>query len=145
MIDLSNILADHVLWLEDEGGRCADLSGTDLNGADLSSVDLSRADLSCVELTSANLRGADLSGADLSAVDLMNCTGDGKTVCSMQVTPYTIVVYEDFIQIGCQRHRAADWASFGDREIVAMGGQRALRWWRAHKSLVFAFQIANKS
>lgn len=68
--NLSKILKNHKLWLEDEeGGIKANLSGANLSGADLSGANLSRADLS----------RADLSGADLSRADL-----------SWRTSPYTI-------------------------------------------------------
>ena len=54
--ELKTILADHKLWLQDDGGECADLSGADLIGANLSGANLS----------DVNLSGADLSGANLS-------------------------------------------------------------------------------
>ena len=42
---LSNILAEHRLWLTNSLGKCADLSGADLRGADLRGADLRGADL----------------------------------------------------------------------------------------------------
>ena len=43
--DLPRILADHVLWLRDEGGARANLYRADLSGAGLSGADLSGANL----------------------------------------------------------------------------------------------------
>ena len=59
-MDLKEILDEHLLWLNGEGG-----SRADLRGANLSSADLSRADLSCADLRGANLSDADLSGASI--------------------------------------------------------------------------------
>lgn len=83
--ELNKILKEHELWLEGEGGKCADLSNTDLRftdlkcanlknanlrGVNLSNTDLSNINLSNANLKYANLRFTDLSGADLSGADL---------------------------------------------------------------------------
>jgi uncharacterized protein YjbI with pentapeptide repeats len=83
--ELNKILKEHELWLEGEGGKCADLSNTDLSntdlkcanlknanlrGVNLSNTDLSNINLSNANLKYANLRFTDLSGADLSGADL---------------------------------------------------------------------------
>jgi hypothetical protein len=68
--DLPASLAQHALWLRDEGGRRADLRGADLMGADLRGADLRGADLRRADLRGADLRGADLRGADLMGADL---------------------------------------------------------------------------
>ena len=43
--ELDEILENHVKWLNEDGGKRADLSGADLRGADLSDADLSGANL----------------------------------------------------------------------------------------------------
>lgn len=53
--ELDKILENHKLWLNDEGGACADLRGIDLRG-----IDLSGSDLSDSELSGANLNGINL-------------------------------------------------------------------------------------
>ena len=73
--DLKKILADHKLWLNNEGGqgadlRRADLQGADLQGADLQGADLRRAYLQGADLQDAYLQGADLQDADLRRADL---------------------------------------------------------------------------
>lgn len=73
--ELKRILADHSLWLAENGGKCADLRKADLSCANLSwanlrCADLSGANLSKADLSWANLSCADLSGADLSRVNL---------------------------------------------------------------------------
>ena len=79
-MDLKKILDEHLLWLNGEGGSCANLFGANLRGANLSDADLrganlSDADLRCANLSDAdlrcaNLRDADLRGANLSDADL---------------------------------------------------------------------------
>ena len=117
---LTEILAEHKLWLNNEKGgvranlskanlRWADLSkanlrGANLRGADLSGADLSGADLSGADLSKANLRGADLSGAKelLSAVNFIDAhferVADGyiayKTFNSEHVAPESWTIAE---------------------------------------------------
>ena len=58
--DIKKTLEEHICWLNDEGGRRADLSEANLRRANLRRADLRRADL----------RRADLSEADLSEANL---------------------------------------------------------------------------
>ena len=68
--ELQKILDDHKLWLNDDGGEKANLSGADLRYADLSDANLHDADLHDANLSGADLRYANLSDADLSGADL---------------------------------------------------------------------------
>jgi hypothetical protein len=73
--EIAVILEDHKKWLDDDGGKRADLRGANLREADLREANLrwanlSEADLSEADLREANLRWADLSGADLSEANL---------------------------------------------------------------------------
>jgi len=67
---IKEILLKHKLFLGDEGGERADLSGADLSEADLSGANLSGANLSGADLSEADLSEADLSRANLSEADL---------------------------------------------------------------------------
>ena len=74
-MDLKKILDEHLLWLNGEGGSCANLFGANLFGANLRGANLSDADLRCANLSDAdlrcaNLRNADLRGANLRGADL---------------------------------------------------------------------------
>ena len=76
-MDLKKILDEHLLWLNGEGGSCANLFGANLRGANLSDADLrganlSDADLRCANLSNADLFGANLRGANLSDANLRN-------------------------------------------------------------------------
>ena len=85
--ELAKILMDHELWLNREGGKCADLNDTNLKGVDLSNTDLTSANLNnanlsnarlinvnlrCAYLTDANLSGANLIYADLRSATLIS-------------------------------------------------------------------------
>ena len=72
---LDKILENHKLWLNGEGGECANLRGADLRYANLYNIDLrcanlNSADLNSADLRCANLRGVDLSGANLNSANL---------------------------------------------------------------------------
>ena len=68
--DIKKTLEEHICWLNDEGGRRADLRWADLRGANLRGANLRRANLSGADLSRADLRGADLRRADLRGADL---------------------------------------------------------------------------
>jgi hypothetical protein len=74
---LDEILKNHKLWLNNEGGACADLSGVDLSNANLSGIGLSNANLRFVNLSGADLNGADLYEANLSNTNLRNADLSG--------------------------------------------------------------------
>ena len=67
---LDEIVAIHGRWIQDKGGKHADLRRADLRGADLRYAYLKRADLRGADLRGANLHGADLRGADLYGTNL---------------------------------------------------------------------------
>ena len=68
--NLKNILEAHREWLNNNGGKCANLSNADLRDANLSNAILSYANLSNAILRGANLSNAILSYANLSNADL---------------------------------------------------------------------------
>ena len=117
-MDLKQILELHKKWLNNEdGGKRADLWDADLRGANLSGADL---------------RGADLRGADLSGADLWDVTGNKKEIFTFQTNKYTVVIYQDRIQIGCKNFSQSEWFNFSDDEISEMD-RGALHWWCTHK------------
>lgn len=68
--ELAAVLADHKLWLEEEGGKRANLYGAKLDFVDLTGVNLSGANLNATNLHRANLRTADLCGVDFNGANL---------------------------------------------------------------------------
>ena len=95
--ELNETLKDHALWIEDKGGKMADLrlahlQGADLGNADLREADLRGADLRWADLREADLRGAqlqdaDLRGAQLQEADLRGAEADEFTVGFWPVCP----------------------------------------------------------
>lgn len=62
---LNEIIASHGRWLQDKGGKRANLERANLRGANLYRADLERANLSRADLRGACLERAYLEGADL--------------------------------------------------------------------------------
>ena len=75
------MLERHKLWIDEKGGKCANLEYANLEGADLYCANLTGAKLTGADLTDADLRGADLRGAYLTRANLMgaNLTGSNLT------------------------------------------------------------------
>ena len=74
--DFKKTFGEHICWLNDEGGRRADLSEANLRRANLRRADLSEANLRRANLSGADLRRADLRRADLSEADLSEANLD---------------------------------------------------------------------
>ena len=72
--ELQEILDQHQLWLNNNGGKRANLQGADLRYIDLCKANLHRADLQGARLGGADLSFADLKDANLRNADLPNVT-----------------------------------------------------------------------
>ncbi len=141
----------------------ANLSRANLSSANLSGANLSRANLYGANLRSANLSGANLYGADLSGADLRSADLYGADLRSANLygakwsedvvinkapifvdglPSYRVIILDDHMQIGCELHRLAEWASFDDRRIAQMDGATAARFWRDFKEPLLAIARA---
>jgi len=69
-MDLNKILKEHKLWLENKGGKRANLREANLREADLRETDLREANLREADLREANLREANLERANLERANL---------------------------------------------------------------------------
>jgi hypothetical protein len=49
---------------------------------------------------------------------------------------YNITIYCQFIQIGCELHTFEAWSKFTNKEILAMDGKGALKFWNSHKDMI---------
>ena len=113
----------------------ANLTGANLRGAYLRGADLRGADLTGAYLTGANLRGAYLRGADLTSAYY---NGEKLTKEPIQITglKYFVFITSEQIKIGCELHKSGEWKKFTDKEILAMDGKEALKWWKEHKDSI---------
>lgn len=138
-MDIKKIIELHAKWSRgDADGVRADLSGAYLRRTNLCFTNLRLADLSGANIRFADLSGADLSGAELSEAFIFDTVGDGKIIRTMQLPRYTVVVREDWLQIGCEGHRVHEWKQFDDGTIAKMD-DGALEWWTRHRDIVMAF------
>ena len=158
--ELRQILDDHRLWLANEGGERANLSGADLPranlyranlsranlpranlyradlyGANLSGADLYGADLSRANLSEANLSEANLSRADLSGANLYRAVGNMREMKTIITDNHPMTYTHDTLQIGCERHPIADWWEFDDERIAKME-TGAVEWWAIWKPIL---------
>ena len=139
--------------LRDANLRDAYLSGANLSGAYLSGANLSGANLSGAYLSGANLRGANLSGAYLSDAYLSDAylsgakIKDGITISLIPIQifnlAWSVSIYDQHMQIGCEFHSLHEWENFTDREIIAMDGRTAAEFWKTHKSILLGLARAN--
>ena len=116
----------HRLWLENHrDGEKLDLSYANLSGLGLSYVNLSY----------VNLSYANLTDVDFTDSNLFNTIGNNKEIKTIQFETYTVVLYKDIIQIGCEQHTYNKWDNFTYRELEKMAYD-APGWWRKHKEIV---------
>jgi hypothetical protein len=126
----------------------ADLRRANLRRANLRRANLRRANMRCADLSEADLRWADLSdaylsGAYLRGADLRGAVWADEVIVSREPMCVTglhwdVWILDAHMQIGCELHSLAEWASFDDKRIVQMGGRDALRFWREHKAGLLA-------
>ena len=88
--ELNEILENHKLWLNGEGGECANLRGADLRYANLYNIDLRCANLRGVDLSGANLNSANLSGASLYNANLYSSNLNNANLNNVKTNMYTI-------------------------------------------------------
>jgi uncharacterized protein YjbI with pentapeptide repeats len=109
------------------------LSDADLRGANLSDANLSDADLRGANLSDANLSDADLRGEKLAIapISILNLSWD-------------ILISEQYLKIGCQRHTHDEWKAFDDAKIKSMES-RASEFWNVNKTWILSACDAHKS
>ena len=119
-MEIKHKLTNEVL-LTIEGGS---LQYADLKGANLQHADLRGANLRLADLQYANLKGANLS------IDVIHIDG----------MRWDVIIFQDWMTIGCQHHHIDDWDRFTDDEISKMDDD-ALEFWQANKQKLIT--IAN--
>ncbi len=131
-VDITEILRLHKLWLDgNSAGKRADLWGANLRGADLLGANLRGANLERADLWGANLWGANLRGADL-----LKTIFEKDVPVIINTEYYNVVKTKNFIKIGCEQHTPSEWAKFTKKQIKAMDGDKALKFWKKYKKLV---------
>ena len=93
--EIREMLEQHQLWLDDNGGERADLCNVDLRGVDLRRANLQGANLYGAQLGNTCLSLADLSYANLSNADLHNVSLFGANLHEADLHS-TDLSYADF-------------------------------------------------
>lgn len=99
------------------------------------------------EFHSCDLEGATIGPEDKSIelggkLNLWNCRSTGKSRKTIQHLgavegTYSMIVFNDHIQLGCQGHPRSRWDKFTDRAIMRLDGKTASVFWRNNKDKVF--------
>ena len=93
-------------------------------------VSFYRADLSYADLSYSDLHYSDLRSAKYSDLTIK------KTPLQIANLKYDILIFTNHIKIGCELHKAKDWDKFTNKEIIAMDGQTALKFWKRYKTIL---------
>ena len=89
-IELKQILEDHLRWLNNDGGKRANLQGAYLQGAYLQCASLQSANLQGAYLQGANLQRADLRGAYLQRANLQGAYLQGANLQGARLPDYQL-------------------------------------------------------
>ena len=116
----------------------ANLAGANLAGANLAGANLARANLAGAYLADANLTRANLADAKWRDDVILQ-----RAPLQLFGLAYPVVVLDAHMQIGCELHSLAEWATFDDRRIAEMDGKYALKFWHAHKAALFALAASD--
>ena len=112
----------------------ANLKGANLRHANLQYANLKGANLRLADLQHADLRGANLQYADLRGANL------SIDVIHIDGMRWDVIIFQDWMTIGCQHHHVVDWDRFTDDEIAEMNDD-ALEFWKENKGKLIT--IAN--
>ena len=127
---------------------CADLRGANLRSANLVCANLEGANLRSANLRSANLVCADLEGANLRSANLegANLRGEKLAIAPISILNLTwdILISEQYLKIGCERHTHDEWKAFCDAQIKQMES-RAADFWRDNKVWILSACDAHKT
>ena len=66
-------------------------------------------------------------------------SGDARVsgkVLNIDYEKYNITATDNNLKIGCKNYSFEEWWNFTDKEIIAMDGKEALKWWRKWKPIL---------
>ena len=125
----------------------ANLKGANLQHANLQYANLQHANLKGANLRHANLQYANLKGANLRLADLQHADLRGANlsidVIHIDGMRWDVIIFQDWMTIGCQHHHVVDWDRFTDDEIAEMVVE-ALEFWLAYKQKLITIAIFTK-
>ena len=86
----------------------------------------------------AKENGANLDGASLYGANLYGAKRAGYVLKQVPIkvhgAPYTVMIFDAHMEIGCEVHALFDWAEFDSRRIDAMDGVKSAQFWKAWKA-----------
>ncbi|WCD56206.1 pentapeptide repeat family protein [Caulobacter phage BL94] len=121
----------------------ANLYGANLDGANLTRANLDGANLDGANLDGANLYGANLDGANLYGAKLAENITLSRAPLQLYGLTWPVTIFDRHMKIGCQFHSLHAWENFSDREIIAMDGRSAAKFWASHKATLLALARAD--
>jgi hypothetical protein len=107
----------------------ANLEGADLRGANLIGADLIGANLRGARLEGAYLIGANLRGADLIGANLIGTEHSLNVLKSIVGLKWDILLKDNHVTVGCQKHNLESWYNFTCEEISYMDSSHALNFY----------------
>jgi len=123
----------------------ANLVGADLVGANLVGANLRGANLVGANLVGANLVGANLGDANLGGADLGQDQRATITPALIENLHWPIMITDRHIKIGGEVYTTEEWAAFTDKEICALDGSSARKFWGQWKVPLLAMARAHQS
>ena len=96
-------------------------------------------------LGDADLRGADLGGANLVDANLGQDQRATITPALIENLHWPIMITDRHIKIGCEVYTTEEWAAFTDKEICALDGSSARKFWDQWKVPLLAMARAHQS
>ena len=95
--------------------------------------------IDAADLRSADLRSANLYGAKLYGAKLRGGVIDGETITQQPFTigslHWFVLITDNYMRIGCQRHTHDEWRTFTDEHINQMD-YAALDFWTRYKTML---------
>ncbi len=90
------------------------------------------------------------SEKNLSHDDSAWVSGSARVYGNARVSPinitglaYNVTFADTHAGIGCEFHSYVEWMAFDERQIAEMDGEKAVKFWRAHKDTLIAIARAN--
>jgi len=121
----------------------ANLANADLAGANLANAYLANADLAGADLADADLAGAYLARANLANAKIRYGITINRAPIQISGLEYPIIIFDVHMQIGCELHSIAEWATFDNERIAQMDGLRARKFWGRHKAAILALAASD--
>ena len=123
----------------------ANLRGADLRDANLGDAYLGGANLRGADLGDAYLVGANLVGANLRGANLGQDQRATITPALIENLHWPIMITDRHIKIGCEVYTTEEWAAFTGKEICALDGSSARKFWGQWKVPLLAMARAHQS